>query len=152
MAAGDILFYGNPDIGTTLINWRTHGLYSHCCVEVENNAVIEAKWPNVSLDVRGNPDAVYTPVVDPTKLPEALAWLHTTIGDKYDVMDIVANGFGFLLPHKKVFAVPTMFICSELTVWFLIKAGYQFPSTFQKDEDSIDLVSPNELARILGIL
>jgi hypothetical protein len=153
MAAGDILFYHADDPGGWLIDWRTHGPYSHVCVEVEGGNVVEAKWPKVSYDIRGKPTTVFTPKLNPLKLPDAFTWLNSTVGKEYDVLDILANVFGFLLPHTKIVSrTPTEYICSELTAYFLMKAGYAFPPTFALDERSLSLVTPNDIARLVGIL
>ncbi len=150
---GDIYWYHADDIGGWIIDWRTKGPYSHVCVEVRNNAVIEAKWPRVQLDVPGKPTATHSPhYPDAQKLDTAIKWLYTTVGDAYDLLDIMANGIILFFPHAPLPRTPTAFTCSELTATFLLKAGYDFPASFATDERSLSVVSPNDLARVLGLL
>lgn len=149
---GDILFYHNHDIFSRLIQWRTKGPYNHCCVELESGVVIEATFPRVHLDVIGKPANDYTPSLDAQKIDGAISWLKSTVGTSYDLLDILANVFQFLLPRTKNFRTPTAFICSELAGYFLIEAGYHFPPDFRTDERSMSLLTPNGLARALGVI
>lgn len=154
---GDILFYRADDLGGKLIQWRTHGPYTHVCVDVGtddvgNPLVVEARWPKVLLDGPGHPLWRVTPELNLKQVTNALAWLKTTVGEEYNVWNIVANVFPFLLGNVKVFGTPTAFVCSQLTCYFLLKAGFTFPEGFNLDEKSMALVTPNDIARLLGIL
>lgn len=153
---GDILFYQANDLGGTLIQWRTRGPYTHVCVDVGaddvgNPLVVEARWPHVLLDGPGHPAARVSPP-NLKQTTKAVAWIKTTVGDNYEVKDILANIFPFLLGTTHLSTRPTAFICSQLAAYFLLEAGYAFPAHFATDEKSMALVSPNDLARLLGVL
>ncbi len=149
---GDICFYTDNDFGAKIIQWRTRGPYDHVCVDIGNGHVIEAKWPEVSVDILGSPSKIFTPLLPSEHVETGMRWLETTVGDKYDLLDIAANIFSFMLPTTKIIHAPTAFICSELTAYYLYYAGYTFPAGFFPDERSMSLVTPNSLARAVGVL
>lgn len=155
MSAGDLLFYrGDGSLFDQLIQWRTRGPFTHVEVDVGGGQSIGALSAGVTRHVistgRRTPDVAPTSVKClPDRLPMALDWLAQQVKQPYGWWDIADDGLSLALPHGPFVVVSRHYDCSDLSARFLWVAGYPLPADLI---DAPQLVSPNSLARALGIL
>lgn len=170
MQTGDFIFVRPaPDdwIGQAVAR-ATDGPYCHVRVAISSMEVVEALGRGVCRTALASaPD-----VADVVPLARALGgktsrgtwmsqrqraamdWLVAQVGDAYSGWDIVADTLQLLLPRalgsRTPFLVaPSAYDCSHLAATFAAGCGVALPLDTLAD---LPRVSPNGLARILGVL
>lgn len=164
MQAGDIVFV-RPTIDDwtgALIAEATRGPYSHVRVAISSREVIEALPTGIARSLVGDMDQPHVVDVATTgshlqvdRRAHALAWLIRQKGDPYNWFAIGADTLGIILPQRlgsrtPFLVAPSRYDCSELAARFLTHAGYKWLPDAMADYPT--RVSPNDLARALGVL
>lgn len=147
---GDLLFYRSTGQWyERFITFFSRGPFVHVSVDMGNGTNISAHPRGVGFEL--NPpesQIVRVPVsdgVDAHVLEEAIDWLRSQIGKPYGWLQIIDYGLGVL-------GLPIFFFqrghndCSTLVALYLCRIGDT------ACPDDANLVSPNDLARRLGIL
>lgn len=166
-SSGDIvLFESTGSVADRVICAATRGPYVHVevivagddprhRVEVESVAALSGGVVRHPLPWRRRHVAFPTAArCDPARLPNALAWLQTQVGDGYSVLDLAADALKVYLPawlgsRTPFLVAPSAFDCSHLAATFLAMAGYPLPPALVAD---LARTSPNDLARAVGLL
>lgn len=160
--AGDLIFVRPaPDdwIGE-LVARATDGPYCHVRIRISAYEVVEALTSGIARTTLASASdpadvAASGAHLQVNRTAHALAWLLRCVGRQYGWYSIAADALGFLLPktlgsRTPFLVAPHRFDCSELAVRYLTYAGY----CWLPDEmtDTPETVSPNALARALGVL
>lgn len=155
---GALLFYvpGAPaytmdGIFERLIQLRTGGPYCHVEVDLGDGTSVGALSQGVERHPRPNPQAwaAAGSLCDPSKLEKGLRWVLARVGEPYGWGDVVDAAFG--APVSLGLEIPgttPRYDCSHLACRFLAIAGYPLPQNLR---DAPPSVSPNDLARMLGL-
>ena len=150
MAYGDILLYKS---GGSWYEWFitkfTHGPYVHVSVDIGHGLNISAHMKGVTVsDQPGNPEVV--PVArnaTPENLHVAVEWLKHQLGKHYGWLDVLSAGLHSLGINLYLGQDDHM-DCSDLCATYLdILYGAEVISY-----KHLDIVSPNDIARKLGVL
>lgn len=153
MQAGDILFYrGGSGLSDGLIRCWTRGPFAHVEVAVDELQSIGALTNGVELHVARPPDAVYSPVgVTAENLLTALRWLYAQLGDPYSYADIVDDVYHVFWNRAPLLVQPRAYDCSDLASHFLL-AAHTGVTVNKKQFLQPETISPNDLARLVGVL
>lgn len=149
---GDILFYkGGSSISDALICWRTRGPFVHVAVDLGDGTVIESHWrTGVSVNpVNYDGSIHYSLQTSPSQIEAGITWLHGHVGDPYGWSDILDQVFTLVLPHGLIVSQQHGFDCSDLVARYIEVAGGLDMGTLL---DAPSLISPNDIARVAGIL
>lgn len=149
---GDILlFKTDGSLSAWFISKFTHGPFVHVAIDLGDNTEIAAHPRGVSRqDIYLNKgEMVRVPLGERANsffLERAVGWLESQVGEPYGWVDIIDSALGIL-------GLPIFFFernhhdCSTLASLFINRLGLD-----DLYIDTPDLVSPNDLARILHIL
>jgi hypothetical protein len=155
LVPGDLLLFRSS--GTwyeKLICFATRGPYVHVSVVIDNGMTIAAfphgiaKVPIPSIPSAYTRVDIRQYVKSEANVRAGMLWLVQQAGKAYGWWDIVFQGFKFLIPGLTLKVVERgHFDCSDLACRYLQAVGV--PGA--EDLDPYE-VSPNDLARFLGIL
>lgn len=154
MATGDVIFFrAEPgSVVDRVIAWRTGGPFVHCEIDAGDGTSVGALARGVVRHpLPAGRGAVTAPTGKdcvPSRLGEALAWLLAHVGDEYGWDDIAAQALSIVFPRGPFLTRTRRMDCSDLAGRFLWAAGYPLPPRLL---DAPELVSPNSLARALGV-
>lgn len=165
---GDVLFYsGGGSLADRLISWRTHGPFVHVEVDLGDGTAI-GSLSSSGVDqhpVDYTRAVVYRPSLKPDEIEAGIAWLRSHVGDPYGWGDILNFVLTLFVPNSPlVLAQRHGFDCSDLVARYLEAAGGTNLGPQSENEtlsaqsarlarfDETSLLSPNDLARALGVL
>lgn len=151
ISAGDIAFWSERDPVSIIIQWVTKGKFNHCEVVTSPTTSIGAKWDGVKqhdfADVPGTITVYHLDGYDAGKLTEGLDFAAQQIGDSYDFIDFVLNGWAIIRPQGPFPRTPQKYTCSELVSMYL--QTIQHPAFIGYTEADAQVTSPNDIARLL---
>lgn len=154
---GDLLFYRSQGtLADTLITRATHGPFTHVAVDLGDGTLIEAQASGIKRAPIPNQGQIRVPLTtwqsrgEGYGLTVAFEWLTAQVGASYGWLDIASQAMRLLgLP---VFLVRLHSLdCSDLVARFMLLAGCG-PNLALDVVDDATQISPNDLARALGIL
>jgi uncharacterized protein YycO len=149
---GDILFEkAGGSLADRLIQWRTHGPFVHCEVDLGDGTAIGAHWRSgVSRHPVDYSNMVhYSLQTAPEGIESGIKWLLDRVGDPYGWSDILDQILTLLSPHSLVVSQQHGFDCSDLVVRYIeVAGGLELGSMF----DTPNLVTPNDLARATHLI
>lgn len=125
-------FHRSKTVGGALIRFKTDSIFNHVSIQIDRE-VFEATMLHgtiVSREIRKDITDTVEIEVSQEVYMEYLDWLHTRVGNKYDVKSI----FGFLFNRKK--QSDSKDYCSELANRFF------FFEISEYIEESKKLISP----------
>jgi hypothetical protein len=146
---GDILFYTQADWIDRIINLATHGPYCHVAIDYGDGTKIEADLNGI-VQVNFNervPAARFSPHAP--QLEDGMTWLREQLGNPYGKEDIFNQVLRLMGLHFYI-GQPKSYDCSDLAADFLVHAGAG--SLLGPFEDKLHLITPNDLARVLGVI
>jgi len=149
---GDVvLFKSNGSFADRLISWGTHGPYVHVEIDLGNGKFLgsQEKGVNIHGFETGRDTEVFSPKVSKTNLELGLAWAIRQVNDPYSYLDNVADALGFL-GWRVILGQQGTYNCSNFVAHYLVAAEAEEP--LGKLADSLETISPNDLARAFGIL
>ena len=147
---GDLLFYTPKDWIGSIVAWSTNGPFSHVAIDMGDGTKIEADWNGivrVKTINRAIAARFETGNIVP-KLDDGMKWVQDQLGNPYGKEDIL-NQVLRLIGLKLYFGEPKRYDCSDLAARFLVHSG--LGTLLGPDEDNIHLITPNSLARRLGV-
>ena len=138
------------DLTGQVVARATNGPFCHVAIDLGDGTKIEADWTGVvrNADNKRAVAATFNTKPHAPQLADGIAWLKKQIGDPYGKEDIV-NQVLRLMGIKVYIAAPKNYDCSDLAADFLVHAGAG--KLLGKFEDNLHLVTPNDLARVLGV-
>lgn len=150
MAYGDILLYQTSGKWYEwFITKFTHGPYVHCAVDLGDGTNISAHPDGISREPNPGTGEVVSVTTNatPDDLFAAMQWLKYQLGKKYSWLDILSAGL-HSIGINLYFGQADHMDCSDLCATYLdLLSGKQ-----EIDFHHLDIVSPNDIARKLGIL
>jgi uncharacterized protein YycO len=161
MARGDLVLFKtqyNPlNISAMIITWGTKGPFVHVAIDT-GDGVVGALSSGIVYTAQANvtakqgADGYIIPVVKqfghPLDVEAGIEWVRAQVGKPYGWTDIISDGMKLLgLPWY--IREDGHYDCSDLAARYLEKAGYILP---QEMSDNTNQISPNDLARLFGVL
>lgn len=150
MAYGDIILYQSDGKWYEwFITHFTHGPYVHCSVDMGDGTNIAAHPGGISREKNTGGEVVSVAAqATPEDLNIAVEWLKNQIGKKYGWLDIISAGLHSIGLNIYLGTTDSM-DCSDLCATYLdMLEGTKELIPFHH----LDVVSPNDIARRLGIL
>ena len=147
--AGDLLLYASDgSIPDRIVASVTDGPYTHCELDMGDGTAIGAVAAGVVRHALPAPAARVHLAPNLPELAAGLAWLaaQVTAHDEYGWLDVLDA-----VPHAPlVLSDPDGYDCSHLAASFILHAGGA--AWLGAFADTPDRVSPNDLARLGGLL
>jgi hypothetical protein len=146
---GDVvLFKSSGSWSDRLIEWATHGPYTHVGIDFGGNRYLWADKDGLKIHtgLGGRDTKSFRP--PGTDIQAAIKWAGDQAGKEYGWLDIVSNSLR-LVGLPVYIGTPGHWDCSDFVTRYLIVAEAEGPLGVKADDP--ELVSPNDIARAYGI-
>ncbi len=153
---GDLLFVENDHIFGRFIQKFTNGKFNHVAIDMGDGTMYQAMPFGVEHVATSTEHGKITRYasgieVDAQSLEHGDIFLKTAEGLPYDVIDFVLIGILRVFPRFPRPKTRWAYTCSELAASYLWIINYPLPFDFIDSEAERQIVTPNDLARALGI-
>jgi hypothetical protein len=148
---GDVvLFKSDGSWSDKLIEWGTHGPYTHVGIDFGGGHYLWADRDGIKIHtgLGGRKTWSFRPVALQVDLNAAIKWAGDQAGKEYGWADIASNGLKLIGLGFNI-GTPGHWDCSDFVTRYLIIAEAEAPLGVLANDPG--LVSPNDIARAYGI-